>query len=977
MATIREKVRQLIDQIDNARAAGSVTNRMLASVLNYFFGDKDVFEELDNKADKKDVYTKTETDTKLSNKADKNSVYTKTEVDTKFAKRDQKEEEIRGVITKYSNIIDDYLSSMGGYCNTGEVIISSSNYFLYLYLLRGGKEYKFQKVNQAEGVQRLVFTIDSQSDFAVGGAVKTIIVKGSDPNGDYFYTPESDTYVVVNRNRQNPETIYISAVEEDGNFYDFSEYEPKNDYDDVPTKNSSHAIKSNGVYLANVGINDDLGIVKYITDITLVNNPARQDGTSSSSEYFKGYEIDLSNYANSLYSVVFRGSCYDNKSDIVGGIILDSDNNVESFVRTDKILTNDILILPLTNRSRKLWATYCVSSTGGEKWVPTNAAIVRTGVLKDITNLKPLVNSYTFQLLQHAEKLFPIDSPAYKDNSTALNGSYKGYTVDVSNLYNKGVRGVLFRGSATSPKAENKIVPGIVVDSDGIESYVATFSDFSSDWHILPITANSITLHASYCYSNQYVTTPKFTPELVYFVHDDYFKLLNRVNSVEEIIGEISFPNTYLPSKIYGVIGDTLQIFNRGVVIAVDPYKFYNKFTCGQGKVYDRYIEITPALVNGSVPNNLTIKHKLIDNYYNESNERSSQFVISARPTSSPINNINVLCIGASTTEGGQWASELKRRLTGTLDTGSPAADGLSNISFVGRKQSSGVHLEATGGWNWNTFYTPQTALRFTVTNVSSVNIGSVYSFIDGNGKTVNIQVAEVNVTGSTGNIRFLYNYNTQSRGVPTSQSGSLTKQSGSGDDTITFTSYTQESYCPFYDENLHGASFSNYANMYCDGKIDVAIFYLGNINAGIIGKVNLSVVISQMKTLLDALHRDFPNCKAIIGTPMGVNQYHGVEYNYGASSNYTQWSVLYGAFRYAAAIEEFISQDGYKDWCFLANLLGETDSENVFPTTEKNVNNRMTKKEIIGTNGVHPDNPGYMMAADCFYRCFVNTILT
>ena len=90
MATIREKVRQLIDQIDNARAAGSVTNRMLASVLNYFFGDKDVFEELDNKADKKDVYTKTETDTRLAGKADKTDVYTKTETDAKLASKADK-----------------------------------------------------------------------------------------------------------------------------------------------------------------------------------------------------------------------------------------------------------------------------------------------------------------------------------------------------------------------------------------------------------------------------------------------------------------------------------------------------------------------------------------------------------------------------------------------------------------------------------------------------------------------------------------------------------------------------------------------------------------------------------------------------------------------------------------------------------------------------------------------------------------------
>lgn len=92
MATIREKVRQLIDQIDNARAAGSVTNRMLASVLNYFFGDKDVFEELDNKADKKDVYTKTETDTKLADKADKKDVYTKTDTDTKLDNKADKKD---------------------------------------------------------------------------------------------------------------------------------------------------------------------------------------------------------------------------------------------------------------------------------------------------------------------------------------------------------------------------------------------------------------------------------------------------------------------------------------------------------------------------------------------------------------------------------------------------------------------------------------------------------------------------------------------------------------------------------------------------------------------------------------------------------------------------------------------------------------------------------------------------------------------
>jgi hypothetical protein len=387
--------------------------------------------------------------------------------------------------------------------------------------------------------------------------------------------------------------------------------------------------------------------------------------------------------------------------------------------------------------------------------------------------------------------------------------------------------------------------------------------------------------------------------------------------------------------------------------------------------------------VNGEVPDNLTIKHALINDNYDSSEQSTSELVLSARPTS-PVNDINVLCVGASTTANGEWASELKRRLTGTLNTGTPAADGLTHINFVGRKElaaASGVrpmpvNVEATGGWTWATFFTPQDAVRLTVSGVTSINIGDVYTYQNGNGQTVNVSVAEVNITGTSGNIRFIYSYDTQGKGVPAAASGEITRVSGSGDVTISYSAAYEETYCPFYDEATGEPDFSHYAQQYCNGQIDVVIFNLGTINYALVGKESLANILANMKTLIDALHADFPNCKVIIAPGMGYNTHYGIEYNYNADSKLKSWGSLFAQFRYAKAVEDFIGGNNYKDWCYLSDTIAETDSEHVFPTSTKPVNTRMSETEIIGTNGAHPLLQGYQMVADAIYRAFVNTIL-
>ena len=579
--------------------------------------------------------------------------------------------------------------------------------------------------------------------------------------------------------------------------------------------------------------------------------------------------------------------------------------------------------------------------------------------------------------------------PARNPYADTVSGYFKGYKADLTGLYENGIRGVVFRG--TQYIVDSSIIAGEIFDeNNNILSYIQNTSEHvnKSVWHILPLTAASKTLQATYSIQDGF---EPFTPVVVYAIDiKTYEAIVNGNSQIQEEIEELQadvnkiksdkYPKTFLPSKIYGVVGDTQQLFVRGIVCSFSPYRYYNKFTCNVGKVYERYLEITPS----EVATGLTIKHKFFDDNCESSSETTSDYIIAAKPTVSPANNINVLCVGASTTVGGQWAGELKRRLTGTLGSGTPSADGLTNITFVGRKNGTSdanVKVEATGGWTWSTFVTQRDAIRLSFSSGSGfsyANLGSIYTYKDANNNDVRVELAEVNMTGDSGNM--LFTFDTSNHNAPANTSGTLTKVSGSGSSPISFSSYETESYAPFYYNGA--ADFAHYAQEYCDGQIDVAIFDLGSINAGILGALpwmnnSLSAAIANMKIVLDALHADFPNCKVIISTGSVSDTHHGMEDDYGAASNLTTIQALVGKFAYDEAVQEFISDDNYNEWCFLSNVQAEVDAEYVYPTTTKAVNTRVTDKtEVVGTNGQHPNNSGYYMKADSIYRCFVNVVL-
>lgn len=117
-------------------------------------------------------------------------------------------------------------------------------------------------------------------------------------------------------------------------------------------------------------LSNSYGHTEKVSQIALVNNPAREMGQDISSGAFKGYKVDISSkYSDGFRTVIFRGSSFGEDYNVVRGIILDNNNEVESFC-PNKELGSDWEELELTENSRYLWCSYPIDASVGTLWTP-------------------------------------------------------------------------------------------------------------------------------------------------------------------------------------------------------------------------------------------------------------------------------------------------------------------------------------------------------------------------------------------------------------------------------------------------------------------------------------------------------------------------------------------------------------------------------------------------------------------------------
>lgn len=412
-----------------------------------------------------------------------------------------------------------------------------------------------------------------------------------------------------------------------------------------------------------------------------------------------------------------------------------------------------------------------------------------------------------------------------------------------------------------------------------------------------------------------------------------------------------------LPDNLYAVVGDTFQLFYRGCIQAVNPYNYNILVTCSKGKQFPRYFQYTPAAVDvGTTTFKLTVKNDNGDVL----GEKSCN-LITVSAGQSPSSQKNILCFGDSLTRQGDWCAEAYRRLTGT--GGTPAGKGYTNISFCGSRVKNGAGYFGAGGWKWTDYTTAgRPAYRFYVTGVSNINLDDIYT---NNG--IAFTILEINITEGTGNI--LCGYSVNETRTPQS-SGTLTRQTGTGDASITYTSCEAEAANPLWDYTNDKMTFIPYADSYCNGQIDI-VYTLLSWNGQTPWRTDFTSVTNEIKKFADTLHSEFPNAKLkILGIQVNsVNGGMGSSYNATGTGYADAYGNVVTVLNQNKAYQDFANDSSYSSFVEFVNVSSQFDSEYNMPYSTYPVNTRSSITERRDTNGIHPSIDGYNQIADVVYR--------
>ena len=430
---------------------------------------------------------------------------------------------------------------------------------------------------------------------------------------------------------------------------------------------------------------------------------------------------------------------------------------------------------------------------------------------------------------------------------------------------------------------------------------------------------------------------------------------------VSETEASIEAVEVQLPSKIVAVVGDTLQVFYRSIVKAVDPYAYDVVARCAKGRALRRFFEYTPSASDVGT-NTLTF------NIYNRKGIKvgtaSTQLVTVSAPIS-PSSQVNAFVFGDSLTDGGKWPCEALRRLTNNNSVDSIAGKGLSNIAFCGSKtntyNSTTVHYFGAGGWNWDRYVSAGTPrYRVFVSGVTTAQVNATYT-----NNSVTFTILEVNITEGEGSLLL------SGSGAP-SASGTLTKASGNGDATIAFSSYETDSANPLWDDTNNKMTFIPYVEENGSGQMDV-VYVLLSWNGKSAWSDYTVENLGYAKIFLRKLHSEYPNAKAkLLGIQMPSSQ-SGLGNNYGASGVYPDWYGLYmAAWSYNRSLEELCELEEFAEFCEYVDVASQFDSEYNMQGAMKKVNVRNSTTIYEHTNGVHPDTTGYYQIGDVVYRNFV-----
>ncbi len=424
----------------------------------------------------------------------------------------------------------------------------------------------------------------------------------------------------------------------------------------------------------------------------------------------------------------------------------------------------------------------------------------------------------------------------------------------------------------------------------------------------------------------------------------------------------MDYVKVVLPQKYDLVIGDTFQLFYRGIIEAANPYCYDILSLCDIGKNFPRYFEVMPTAV-GEYPLTVTV-------YSNEkkvlAEGRTMLCVHEAK--CEPENPVNILCVGDSLTAGGHWVEEAYRRLSD--EGGNPKGHGYKSFNFIGSCKKGEVGFEGYGGWQWENYLN------------SRENVLPAVWVTSANNKSDDDQHSIwKDVTGALWQIETVEPYRIKFNRVgghsaPMPETGTYLTHIENADEPSEI--YVDGSYYeiqnPFCNKEAQTIDFRNYCDKEGFDKID-AVYFLLTWN-GMFGKEDIVIedfcrkLAQDGKALVDILHSQYPDAKVKIMGLQVPSVNGGMGNGYGGKMPYCD---TYGMTRFVFELnrvyEEWCREDEYKEFMEFINVSGQFDSDYNMPSGHKCVNTRNSRTEIVGTNGVHPMIEGYMQIGDAVYR--------
>lgn len=424
----------------------------------------------------------------------------------------------------------------------------------------------------------------------------------------------------------------------------------------------------------------------------------------------------------------------------------------------------------------------------------------------------------------------------------------------------------------------------------------------------------------------------------------------------------LNFSLTSIPSIIYVAAGRELNIWNDELFTFGNGLGISVQYTCSKGMIKDRCFSYAPVI--GDV-GDYTLTITVYD--INLKVVGTQTVTIRVVSNASGTGNKNILMIGDSLTFNSASGYSNKPAIVSELINILAADSGISG-TFIGKRGLSPSMCEGRPGWSFADFIgTNQTYYTFTLSGVSvaplatkNVTQAGTVLLVAGNQYTVE------DYFPATGVIICIKN---SGSGTP-SASGTLTKVSGTGDATFSYSGYAAANESPLSDGTR--LNIQNYISVNSLATPDVMIVQLGvNDSFGtLLTQRGVDDIANNARKLVDALvdaTYGYPSAKIIISLPpFGAAGNNAFGYNYNAA--YSPEVYKFNLRRLWTALVAIFANGNYSANVRVAASGLWVDRTNGYPTTTRAISARVATTETINSNGVHPTDSGYQQIADAIY---------